>query len=135
DPENSKIALSLGLPLALGFALTPLGCGGSQEVASPPAKTTSGIPERVAVGLADCARGGAARLQPASYTVRFNVHVAPGGEARWVEVTSSTLGDRDVEECMKGAFQSVAWPAPVAARRSSEAETGDSTASHARGLI
>jgi hypothetical protein len=78
-PRIARLALSLGLTLALGFALTPLGCGGSQEVASPPAKTTSGIPERVAVGLADCAQGGAARLQPASYTVRFNVHVVPGG--------------------------------------------------------
>jgi hypothetical protein len=134
-PRITGLGLSLGLTVALGFAFTPLGCGGSQEVASPPAKTTSGIPKRVAVGLADCARGGAARLQPASYTVRFNVHVSPGGEARWVELVGSTLGDRDVEDCMKGAFQSVVWPVPAAALRSSEAETGDSTAPHARGLI
>ena len=60
------------------------------------------------------------------------MHVVPGGEARRVEVVSSTLGDRGLEECMKGAFRSVTWRAPAAALRSPGAEV---VAPQARGLI
>lgn len=98
------------LAAACAFGLFGLaGCGSSQEGVSPPRATSSGVPGPVAAGLAECARQGAARLHPASYEIHFNVHVVPGGEARLVEVVSSTLGDRGLEECMKGAFRSVAW--------------------------
>src|SRR5262249_7474749 len=53
----TRLALSLGITLTLGFAFTPLGCGSSGDAFTPsvPARGDAEVPESVARQIRTCA--------------------------------------------------------------------------------
>lgn len=129
---------SAGLVLFMGYVSVLFalgGCGSPQELAPTPTNRRGRMPEGVAAQLMKCARDGAARLRTVEHTINFNLHVYRGGRVGLVEIADSTLGDQDMEACMKDAFQLASWPAPVAAMQFFEPAPDATLSPHSRTLI
>src|SRR5262245_30622859 len=104
-----RLALSLGLTLALGFAFVPLGCGSSGEAFTPllPTHGDLGVPEGIARQITACAREHQAHLESAQHSVSFEVKLARDGQVDSVALRDSTLGDQELEACMASALRSL----------------------------
>jgi hypothetical protein len=94
-----RLALSLGLTLGLGYAFTPLGCGGVMPAAE--------VPEDVARLLRGCALDHRKHLGSVRHSVSFEVKFDSDGEVDSVVLRESTLGDELLELCMASALRSL----------------------------
>jgi hypothetical protein len=106
---GGRLALTLGLTLATGFAFTPLGCGSSGRGFSSAGSThgDGDVPEGLARELRTCAVEHRAHVAPAQHTVTFNVKLANDGQVDSIALEDSTLGDQDLEDCMASALRSL----------------------------
>jgi hypothetical protein len=96
----TRVALSLGLSLSLGFAFAPLGCGGKQKVVDYAVADELTVPDEVKEQLTDCVNRGAGRLSDSHYAIMFDVRADDDGDVRSVEIHDSILGDRAIESCI-----------------------------------
>jgi hypothetical protein len=105
----TKLALSLGLTLALGFVFMPLGCGGSGggfDLAAP-RQADVDVPEGVALQIRTCAAERRDHLGSVEHFFIFDVKLASNGEADSVALRESTLRDEGLEVCMVKALRSL----------------------------
>lgn len=117
-PPFSRItrgALALGLTMSLGFALVPLGCGGSETPVSP-VLFPSGepeLPERTAKELGFCVHrylGGFPPAENNRYAVNFAVVLSESGRVTDVNVRQSALRGSIVETCLGGVLLDMRLP-------------------------
>jgi hypothetical protein len=103
----TKLALSLGFTMSLGFAFTPLGCGGSAGGFGPavPEQGDAEVPEGVALQLRTCAGAHTDHLGRARHSVSFDVKLANDGQIDAVALRDSTLDDEELEACMASALR------------------------------
>ena len=114
-----RLTWVLGVTLAMGAVLVPLGCGGSGEAGYDPASPThrgaAEVPERVMAQLTDCVKQTAASLPPAegnTYTILFDVQASESGRVGAVKVKDSMpmLGGHAVEACMARILEGSTLP-------------------------
>lgn len=132
----TRLALSLGLSLSLGFAFTPLGCGGKQKVVDyAPADGRPEVPDGIKEELTDCVKRGVGRLSDSHYAIMFNVRADDDGDVSSVEIEDSLMGDRAIESCMRRALQGMTVPSSIRAMRSSRADGEGVVAPGSRALV
>jgi len=103
----NELALSLVFTLALGSALTPLGCGASGGGSAVPARGDVEMPEGIARQVRTCAAQHLAHLGSGEQSIRLDVKLASDGQVDSVALRESTLGDDEVEVCMVRALRSL----------------------------
>lgn len=64
-------------------------------------------------GFEQCLSAGANRVQYIGGSVDFAIKVDESGHLSDAHLRSSTLGDRETEQCMLGVLRSKTWPKPV----------------------
>ena len=104
-----KLALSLGVTLALGFAFTPLGCGGSRKGVglAAPGQADANVPEDIALQIRTCAAKRREHLGSVEHYFIFDVELDGDGEVDSVALQESTLRDEGLELCMVKALRSL----------------------------
>lgn len=119
----TKLALSLGLTLALGFAFTPLGCGGSRGGLAAPGQADADVPEDIALQIRTCAAKRREHLGSVEHYFIFDVKLDSDGEVDSVALQESTLRDEGLELCMVKALRSLTEDA-LPMRRSENSPRG-----------
>ena len=137
-PRRPTIVFSLAA--GVGFALIA-GCGGAAKPAElpdvpvqtvAPATVSRKAPQvmqelgsieprdvdaafRVIQGeLLECQKRGARRLEYLAGEVKFFIRINHEGQAKYVLLEESTLGDLETESCMRAVVMKGHWPKPVA---------------------
>lgn len=61
----------------------------------------------------ECVNEGAKRIKELGGHFELSLRIDREGEARWVYLRASTLGDRGVEKCIASVARAYSWPRPV----------------------
>ena len=102
------LALSAGLALAVGFGLTPLGCGSSRgSVFADPGQGDAKVPDGVARQIRTCTAEHMDHLAPGEHAISFDVELTKEGDVDAVGLRESTLGDEGLELCIARALRSI----------------------------
>jgi hypothetical protein len=64
--------------------------------------------------LLECQKRGARRVEYLAGDVKFFIRINHEGQAKYVLLEESTLGDAETESCMRAAVMKGHWPKPVA---------------------
>jgi hypothetical protein len=67
----------------------------------------------LAGGVQRCLEEGSSKLGQMGGEFKLKLRVDRGGAARWVYLSSSTLGDRPTEKCVLDQARAKSWPRPV----------------------
>jgi hypothetical protein len=105
----TRLALSAGLTLFLGFVFTPMGCGGAVAEFDPaiPVQADAELPEEVARQISMCAAEHKTHLGSAPHVIAFDVKLESDGEVDSVALRGSTIRDEELEACMAKALRSL----------------------------
>ncbi|UQA57705.1 hypothetical protein [Polyangium aurulentum] len=114
-PTLPRLASSMGLAVCLGLAITPVGCGGSEEGSYEPRHAGSSdgpsAPASTVAQLEACAHGGVGGMKEGMYyAVLIDADVTEGGHVERVKVRDSDVAGQGIESCMVDALGAMQVP-------------------------
>jgi hypothetical protein len=85
-----------------------------QELGSIEPREVAAAFRTVEGDLLECQKRGARRVEYLAGDVKFFIRINHEGQAKYVLLEESTLGDLETESCMRAAVMKGHWPKPVA---------------------